>query len=427
MRTQMSSEMKQAILFLGASAQHYNPDYAWAAERHQLAVLGAESPSVEWAQSPYLSTAEKEHRMTWCRPGESAALFEAIDGWRRSYRLRGVCALRDGWVETAGLIADALGLPSIGLRASRVCQNKLLQRIYLSGLGPSYMLVRSEGSADSWDKFPAVLKPVTGSGSSGVVLVRSRSEFRSFLESSVGGDGLLIEEYAPGAEFSVESLVQHGKTVFAGLTEKRTNEGSGTSFVELAHTVPAALDGPARESLLAANRTVIDALDVRDGIIHAEFRLTESGDVSLTEVNGRCPGGSIPALYRLATGKSLEEAVLALAIGKPAAYPEPRRWARQVFVEHMPGVLADVRVSAGVRPVWMAHEMPYRIPDYLDCHEPGRLRAVKVAKRRGEVLGQLISNQDRAVTYIIDAPSLAEVDDLELLASETIDIDVEAI
>ena len=51
--------------------------------------------------------------------------------WRGDFDIAGVYAVGEVLVEQAGLIADALGLPFPGLRASRTARSKVLQRWYL--------------------------------------------------------------------------------------------------------------------------------------------------------------------------------------------------------------------------------------------------------------------------------------------------------
>ncbi|GAA3053151.1 hypothetical protein GCM10020000_38590 [Streptomyces olivoverticillatus] len=104
-----------------------------------------------------------------------------------------------------------------------------------------------------------------------MVTVASADELRAHLAGYPGHETLLVEEKVAGQEYSVESLVQSGKVVFASVTRKETTESHAQSFVELAHSVPGTCDG-AEETLLEANQRMLERLAFADGIAHSEWR-----------------------------------------------------------------------------------------------------------------------------------------------------------
>jgi hypothetical protein len=405
----------KALILCGAAAVSWNPDFAAAARRRGLAVLAVESPDAGFARAALAADGAADGR-AWAEPDEVGALFGAVRDWSATYGIAGVAVLREDWVEAGALLADLLGTPSLGLRAARVCRDKALQRFLLPEWSPRYLAAEAgDGVLGSWARFPAVVKPARRTASSGVTAVLDRAQLLSALTLFPAAEPVLVEERMAGPEFSVESLVRDGGIAFAEVTAKRTNEAYSDAFVELAHTVPAALEPPARRALLDANARILRRLDVRYGVIHAEYRLTADGTVRLTEINARCPGGSIPALYRLATGASLEDAVVALALGEEVGFPSARRCARQVYLEHQPGMLVDIVVDGAdpVQPVWLAEAGTRPTPEAVDPAQPAALRAVTVIKPRGTLLTALTGNRDRAATFLIDAPSLPELDRLE--------------
>jgi hypothetical protein len=333
----------------------------------------------------------------------------AAMAWRQRYEIVGAYAVGETMVEPTGLIADALGLPGPGLRATRVCRSKYLQRWYLPEFSPR---VAFAGDDLSQVRFPAVVKPSGRHSSSGVVTVNSAQELQARLAGYGEQETVLVEEKIVGQEYSVESLVQHGKTIFASVTRKDTNDAGGPHFVELAHTVPS--DHPhVSDLLLAANQRVLDALQVRDSVTHAEWRVTPEGRAVLMEIAARPPGGGLCSLYELSTGRPLESEVLRIALGEHADYPTPRRRTRQVYLEHPAGVLEDVIVDwPGVTPEWVGEAGVWQQPEPLPAEAPAALRAVRVHMDRGAVLGPLTSCDDRAVTFFVDAPTAAELDEI---------------
>ncbi|MFI6151948.1 ATP-grasp domain-containing protein [Kitasatospora sp. NPDC051170] len=356
----------------------------------------------------------------------AGVLARAAD-WRARYRIVGAYAVGETLVEPTGLLADALGLPGPGLRATRVCRSKPLQRWYLPEFAPAGAVVPAAERA-AFDPasvtYPVVLKPAARHSSSGVVTVGDAQTLAALLADYPEHETLLVEQKVVGQEYSVESLVQEGKVIFASVTRKATTESHAATFVELSHSVPSAPE-PVDRALLEANATMLAALDFGSGIAHAEWRVDAAGRPVLMEVAARTPGDGLLALYRLATGEPLEPEIVRLALGELAGYPEPRRWTRQVYLEHREGILDGVRVDwPGVRPVWLGESGVWPDPPVGGADGPGELRAVLVLKERGSRLGPLESSEDRAVCFLIDAPSPEELDALEQRVRAAVTIEV---
>src|SRR5262249_5357940 len=155
--------------------------------------------------------------------------------------------------------ADALGLPAPGLRASRACRSKYLQRWYVPEFSPA-SIVLPPGERDLVEvaglDFPVVVKPASRHSSSGVTTVWRLEELPARFGAYGDHEAVLVEERVAGEEFSVESLVQHGKIIFASVTRKTTTDSGADTFVELSHTVPSERAGAA-EVLLDANAALL--------------------------------------------------------------------------------------------------------------------------------------------------------------------------
>lgn len=321
--------------------------------------------------------------------------------------VRGVLSCGEYFVEPAAALAHLLGLPGPGWNAATISRDKLLQRYALPGHAPCWRVIPPGGREHAADAVrgmagPLVVKPTGRMSSSGVVEVRTADELPAVLETYPPHETLLVEERVTGAEYSVETLVQHGEPVWCGITAKGTNEGGG-AFVETSHTVPAEGLTPGQTAALTgASADVLRRLGVQDAVAHAEFRMADRGPV-LMEVALRVPGGGISVLWGLATGASMEERLVDLALGRPVSYPAPIRRARHDFLPHPPGRLADVRHERA--PVtWTVRDA--RWPE-LPPAAPGAsaaCRAVLVSKMPGDDLGPLTDGDARAVSVMVDAP-----------------------
>jgi biotin carboxylase len=331
-------------------------------------------------------------------------VLAGVAGLRERYRIDGVLSCGEYFVEPAAALAHLLGLPGTGWPAATISRNKLLQRYAVPGYAPRWRVLppQERATAGGWGwAGPAVLKPVGRMSSSGVRELSTVDELRAALGDYPADEVLLLEERVTGPEFSVETLVQDGRPLWSGITDKTTNEGAG-AFVETGHVLPAALEDDARTALDRANREVLDRIGLRDGVAHAEYRLAGRGPV-LMEVAVRLPGDGITVLWRLATGRPMEDCLVELALGRPAGYPDPVRRAAHVYLDNPPGTLADV--DGGDTPVsWTVRDA--RWPDLppAPAGAPARRLAVLVSKLPGDELGPFADSDSRAVSVLVDAP-----------------------
>jgi biotin carboxylase len=353
-----------------------------------------------------------------------------VTQWRGDYDIAGVYAVGEVLVEQAGLIADALGLPFPGLRASRTARSKVLQRWYLREWSPPSRIMspaNRHAIADLNIRFPAVVKPASRHSSSGVLSYGSMEALQDGIDGYPAYETILVEDRVIGQEFSVESLVQDGDIVFDSVTRKESTESAAShvsTFVELAHSVPSR-PSDVDAMLIEQSRRVLRRLDFRDGIAHSEWRVTPDGTPFLMEIAARTPGDGLLPLYELATGRPLEPEIVRICLGETASYPAPRRFARQVYLEHPEGRLDGVHADfPGADVTWVGEsgEWPQLQPG--GPAEPPALRAILVLRQRGDTLSALADSDDRAVTFFIDAAAPDDLDTLEAEVRSAVKIDV---
>lgn len=334
----------------------------------------------------------------------------ALAPLRERAPIAGAIPVGERFVEAAAVLADLIGLPGPGWRAAHVSRNKVLQRMLFADLSPASRPVlpdqRDALPADRL-RYPAVVKPASLWGSVGVREVATSADLRRVVGSYPAEETLLVEDRVEGPEFSVESLVQGGKVLWAGITRKATNEADSGFFAETGHFAPADGLTAAREgALLAASAEIVRRLAVADGIVHCELRL--AGDPGLKEVPVlmevavRMPPAISP-LWMLATGEPLEGAVADIALGIPAAYPPPSRRAGQLWPDPPRGRLRAVACD-GVEVIWAAADQRWPRMRPVPADAPARCCAVTVSRQPGDMLGPVSDNPSRSVSVIVDAP-----------------------
>lgn len=239
--------------------------------------------------------------------------------------LAGVTSSSEYFIATAAGLAESLGLPGPDADAILQCRDKLQQRLRLQAAGLAAPIFRSADNVDealeaaAATGLPAVIKPVTGSGSAGVRLCRTLDEVASHASLLFGQQQnerglpvpgrILIEEFIDGPEFSIETFNRR----VIGITRKYL--GEPPYFVECGHDYPAELPTQTEEAIYDAVQRAFDALGLGWGPAHFELRAAERGP-TIIEVNPRLAGGYIPELVRLASGIDLISEAIRLVSGQ---------------------------------------------------------------------------------------------------------------
>ncbi len=242
--------------------------------------------------------------------------------------VRGVLSWDEARILQSAKVAAELGRPGGDPDMVLRCRDKHLTRKALDAGGvpqPRSVLVadarQAAASAEAMG-YPVVLKPRAMGGSLGVVRADTPAElavrFEFARDCTVPGswrydEGVLVEQYVPGPEISVDSAVHDGEVLPMFIARKRV--GYPPYFEETGHIVDAAdpllADAGLTSVLVAAHK----ALGFTDGITHAEFKLTPDGPVVI-EVNARLGGDLIPYLGMRASGIDPGLAAAAVACGQ---------------------------------------------------------------------------------------------------------------
>jgi biotin carboxylase len=216
-----------------------------------------------------------------------------------------------------------------------------------------------------------ILKPAAGMGSRGIFDLDSMeaipAAFERSLACSMNGK-VLLEEFADGPEFSVESLTWGGHTEVVAITEKLT---SGSPYwVEMGHAQPPQLSANERNAIIQATTAGVQALGLDWTAAHTEVKLSSRG-ARLIEVGGRLGGDFITThLTPLSTGVDMVEGAIRLALGEAPTlnYRAVPRGSAIRYLAPEPGLLlqdldlAPARNCPGVVEVGCTFHAGERIP-----------------------------------------------------------------
>ena len=237
----------------------------------------------------------------------------------------------------AAVIAGRMGLPHNSVDAVTAACDKAAQRRRWTAAQvaqPAFRVVPAAATEDTLRQAaaevgaPCVVKATSLSASQGVLraddpeaTVAAARRVREVLATAgrPGPEPLLVEEYVPGPELSIDGLLTAGAlTVTAVFDKPWTPEGP--TFEETLLITPSRLAEPVLAAAIYAAGQAARALGLTHGPIHAELRIDERGGQArpvMLELAARCIGGLCSRALRFPAGTSLEEMVLAHALGRP--------------------------------------------------------------------------------------------------------------
>ncbi|TSE05613.1 ATP-grasp domain-containing protein [Mesorhizobium intechi] len=278
--------------------------------------------------------------------------------------LAGIYSSSDYFVEAASSVAMEMGLPAANSEAIATCRNKWKQAAELQRQSitiPETRLATSVRDVENilaQATLPVVVKPVSGSGSSGVRLCESVTAAIEAFESARGAlidqiglpsPDILVQQYVEGKEYSAEIIACDGTLHCLGILAK--HKGPAPFFVEVGHDFPAPLSEPSLKELASFAAGAVSALGLEFGPAHVEFVISESGPV-IIEVNPRLAGGMIPVMLSHVLGTSTLDMVIRLYAGEGFAPPRAsaRAGAIRFRLAHTSGKLKRLGFSRNPDP-----------------------------------------------------------------------------
>ncbi|HEY3734328.1 MAG TPA: ATP-grasp domain-containing protein [Streptosporangiaceae bacterium] len=252
-------------------------------------------------------------------------IVAAAWAWHAEEHFDGVLSFSESAVMTVAVVAEALGLPGVGVEVARTSRNKLLMRQAHERADiprPQFRLVPDLDSAlEAAAEFgyPVILKPTLGAASHFVFRIDSPDELRlRFGQAQAGIQGmgwftmeaegvdigphaLLIESFLDGPEFLTESLAWDDEVYVGSIVDRVTIEGG--TFDDDVHQAPTSLSP---DQVAAVQRTIkaaAHAQGIRRSAIHAEVRFHQ-GKPHILEIAVRPGGGGLDYFARISAGYS---------------------------------------------------------------------------------------------------------------------------
>lgn len=332
---------------------------------------------------------------------------ERVSEFARHHRVDRIVALEEYDVMHAAMIREHLRIPGMGTTTARLFRDKLAMRVKAFEAGipvPDFVHVLNYDEIRGYMESipgPWVLKPRSDVSAVGIQkLHESELVWRAIdaLDArpvvTERSTHYLLEKFVPGDVFHVDSLVEKGEVVFAGVNRywRPPMEVAHNGGVFLTNTVRRGCDE--ERTLLEMNRALLRTLGFVRGATHAEFIRGHDGAFYFLEVAGRVGGAYISDSLEAATGVNVWREWANLELGRgdePYALPAQR-------ADYAGVVLALARQE------W---------PDTGDYTDPEIVR--RPAKRHHAALVVASSDYDRVQALLGDYARRFEGDFLAVL------------
>jgi biotin carboxylase len=298
------------------------------------------------------------------------AVAQTVVEFAQHHPIDAVIGVDDVTAVTAATVAEALGLPHNSVASVTAARNKHQMRELLSGQGipvPRHKVFPLDGDPREFAKqvdYPCVVKPLILSASCGVIRANDEEEFSSAfrrvgaLLTNLGlvardeqARWILAEDFVPGIEVALEGLLTKGELQPLAMFDK-PDPLNGPFFEETIYITPSRLSSELQQKVVSCAGRTAQALGLREGPVHGEFRLNENG-VWVIELAARAIGGRCSRTLEFTSGMSLEELILRHALRMPLPPLTRQEQAAGVMMLPIPygGMLREVRGQAEAKAV----------------------------------------------------------------------------
>lgn len=248
------------------------------------------------------------------------------------------------------ILCDRYGLPSIDLEAVAKCEHKYWSRLEQQKVideYPAFGLIDLDDPSARLPEhmnYPAWIKPIKSTSSEGAYHLENDEQLRSALEeerqvvgrlggafdevlamldvpdeiAEVGGSACMVEEAAPGLQYTVEGFSSGDRVEIYGVIDSFTYDGV-PSF--LRYQYPSQLPAHVQDQMAEVSRRAIGGVGLADSTFNIEyFWNPQTEELNLLEVNAR-QSQSHAQLFDLVDGRPNHGCMIDLALGREPHMP----------------------------------------------------------------------------------------------------------
>lgn len=247
--------------------------------------------------------------------------FEVLNGIINSIhninKIDAIVTLTEKALTLAARLSAASGLPTLPWNVIELIHNKSKMRSFLANYDEYALRSIQPANIDEINDFaektgfPVIVKPVDGYGSQGVVKLNSIADVKklNFRQN------LIVEEFIPGDEFSVEAFSFSAQHKIMAITRKSIIESDKhDNFTEIGHCLPASLNKTVEQRIIKYVSDFLTITGLNNGPSHTEIKVCGE-KIKIIETHNRIGGDRIASLVKLTTGINLVELAILWPLG----------------------------------------------------------------------------------------------------------------
>jgi carbamoylphosphate synthase large subunit len=247
-----------------------------------------------------------------------------------------IVALEEFDVVVAALAREHLCMPGMSSSTAKTFRDKFAMAVKARDAGltvPEFVpAINNDEISDYLNRIPPpwVMKPRSDVSAIGIRKLEQADEVWRTIEELNEREALrerasyhVLARFIPGEVYHVDSLVNDGRVVFAGVNKYgrpplQVAHGGGAY---ISQTIPH--DSAEKRKLLQINRRLIKAMRMQIGATHAEFIKSEADDdFYFLEIAARVGGAYIADVLEAASGINLWREWAKLEVAEPGARPK---------------------------------------------------------------------------------------------------------
>ena len=223
----------------------------------------------------------------------------------------------DFTAEAVSAVASRLGLPCVPYQSFLMIKDKYAVRQVTDDIEGLYSPWFYKYEGQDPPSFPCVVKPCTGCAKLGVSYADDLPGFHAAIRyaNDHSNGKVLVEEFVPGRELSVESISFRGAHDIVQVTDRKLT--GPPHFQELEFHQPSTVTQEEKNRLVGIVRQILTRIHFDNGASHMEMKITEDGRIFLIEVNPRGSGSETASrLVPLSTGFDYIASMIQVAVGQ---------------------------------------------------------------------------------------------------------------
>jgi biotin carboxylase len=387
--------MKKTLIIIGAGLEQ--TQVYLQAKAMGLHVVGTD-------RNPQAPAFKEADESLICSTRDAEETVIAVKKYAESHPVHGVMTVANDVPLTVARVAQELGLPGIPPDCAKLAANKISmkQRFNKAEVAtPAYQVFSTKLEfLKVYDKrgIPKILKPSDGRGSRGVLFLDGSTDpdwaWDESYSHSENGE-LMLEDYAPGPQLSVEGLMLNDKYHAVAFADRNYSNMSTTKpfIIEDGGIIPTNVPEAELKAVNSLIERAAHSMNIHWGPVKADIVLTTKGP-QIIELAARLSGNYLATHHiPMAYGVNIVDSMIKLALAEEVDQVElVPQWKKYLGVRYFfpeAGIIKQIDGEQIVR------NLDYVL--YLDIY-----------KKAGELQQRIQYHTTRAGTIICEADTYEE-------------------